>query len=191
MCATRLYHIPDIVHGPSQLDDVLKTKKTLAHHPMISGGRRAILYLRECDRALLVPAPLTIGVDELESTSDLHTFQWLNEFGEQAAIIRPDVTRTAISRHPKSRAKLPWTLIVCVEDHHDSRPNYLLHTLGVPFAGFENVYMPNGNVLVLKRSEINCKDILDVNPSDLGLITDVIVNAYIKDELPGAGLIQN
>ncbi|KAG1846003.1 hypothetical protein C8R48DRAFT_678016 [Suillus tomentosus] len=191
MCAMRIYHIPDIVHGPSQLDDIVTTKKILARHPMMSGGRRAALYARECDRALLVPVPLTIGVDELESTDDLHTFQWLNEFGDQAAVIHPNATRTIISRHPVSRANLPWTLIVCVEDHHDSRPNYLLHTLGVRFAGFENVYMPNGNVLVLKRSERNDREVLDVNPGDLELITEVIMNAYIRDELPGAGLIQN
>ncbi|KAG2130951.1 uncharacterized protein EDB93DRAFT_1108244 [Suillus bovinus] len=59
---------------PSQLEEVLETKKALAIHPIMSGGRQAALFARDCDRALLVPVPLMVRIDELETTDDLHTF---------------------------------------------------------------------------------------------------------------------
>jgi hypothetical protein len=146
----------------------------------MGGGRRGLLYARNYNRALLIPVPLTVGNDELNSTDDLHTFQWLNEFGEGTAIIHPNTRRTVISEHPTSRTLLPWTLVICVEDHAQSRPNYLLHSLGCSYAGFKNIYMPSGNVLVLKRDHEVCSDILDVNPDDVQTITDIIIRYYFS-----------
>jgi len=41
-CALRIYHIPDVLHGPSDLNEIVSTKETLTGHPVYIFGSYGI-----------------------------------------------------------------------------------------------------------------------------------------------------
>jgi hypothetical protein len=117
-----------------------------------------------------------IGIDEMKSTDDLYTSQWVNEYGREIpGIIQPMRNRRTIHNHPKNRLELPWTLVICIESEHISVHNNLLPLLKDRTGPRYLPNAPKGNILVLKQSKTLPINVLDVNPTDVALITEVIL----------------
>ncbi|KAG2090588.1 uncharacterized protein F5147DRAFT_658108 [Suillus discolor] len=167
----------------SHWEEIVHTKEILAGHPLVTGGWRGVLYARNCQEPHLVPVPLMIGIEEMKSTDDLYTCQWVNEYGRDLpAIIQPRRNRLTIQNHPHSKCALPWTLEICTESKTTSLHNNLLALLaqnGQIHPLLEKA--PIGNILVLKQGKTDANEVQDVNRADIAQITDVIVsNRWIE-----------
>lgn len=142
---------------------------------LLGGGRRGVLYATNCGCPILVPVMLMIEMHELTTTDHLFTEPWVNEFGRDAVMMQPAMCRNVFTTHPQNQTPLPFRLVVCHENHTQSRKNYLLSALGNNIAGFGKIFMPYGNILVLKTRIDNPEEVMDVNPSDMELITNIVL----------------
>ncbi|KAG1795862.1 hypothetical protein EV424DRAFT_1353359 [Suillus variegatus] len=161
---------------PADYEDILRAKVSMAINPLLGGGRRGVLYATSHGCPILIPIPLMIDTHELTTTDHLFTEPWVNEFGRDAIMMQPAVYRNTFTTHPKNQTPLPFRLVVCHENHDRSRKNYLLSALGSDIAGFGNIFVPYGNILVLKTKTDDPTNIIDVNSSDIDLITDVVLS---------------
>jgi hypothetical protein len=116
-----------------------------------------------------------IGVNEMTTTDHLYTHPWVNEFGRDAAVVHPRMFRNTFSTHPAKKTPLPFTLVVCHENHSASRKNYLLSSLGSGAVAHGDILTTYGNILVIKRRSGNPREVMDVNPADVDLITEVLL----------------
>lgn len=123
-----------------------------------------------------------IDTHELTTTDHLFTEPWVNEFGRDAIMMQPAVYRNTFTTHPKNQTPLPFRLVVCHENHDRSRKNYLLSALGSDIARFGNIFVPYGNILVLKTKTDDPTNIIDVNSSDIDLIMDVVLRWAICND---------
>lgn len=142
---------------------------------MLTGGRRGVLYGTFCAAPRLVQLPLHVGVNELWSSDDLFASLWLNEFGLDTPVINPKLERTCIHVHPVSGERLPFKLVFCVQYWLHREINYLLTSLADRLDCCEPETEYQGTIIVLKESPDTQGEVLDVNPSDIDLISDVLI----------------
>ncbi|KAG1894297.1 uncharacterized protein F5891DRAFT_1195433 [Suillus fuscotomentosus] len=167
-CSFRLHTSELLLYSPADYEDILRAKVSMAVNPLLGGGHRGVLYATSCGCPILVPVTLMIEMHELMKTDHLFTEPWVNEFGRDA-----------------NQTPLPFRLVVCHENHTQSRKNYLLSALGNDIAGFGKIFMPYGNILVLKMQADNPGEVMDVNPSDMELIMNIVLSMYRTRALQG------
>lgn len=134
-----------------------------------------MLYATSCDKPHLVPIFLICGTYQLKTTDHLFTQPWINEFGREATMMRPNMFRNSFSKHPINDAPLPFNLTICHENGAECAKNFLLASLVGDDAGKDNIFMPFGNILVMKTCAARPGEVIDVNPDDEKLITDIIL----------------
>lgn len=142
---------------------------------MLTGGRRGILYGAFCAAPRLIQVPLHLGVDELQTADDLFVSLWLNESGLDTPVISPRVEQTCIHTHPMSEDQLPFKLIFCVQYWLHWEINYLLTLLADGLGTSQPEMEYQGNIVILKESLEKEGEVLDVNPSDIDLISEVLI----------------
>ncbi|KAG1856865.1 hypothetical protein C8R48DRAFT_674829 [Suillus tomentosus] len=190
-CMIRQHNLGLTKTATTSEDQIMTVRQDIANHPMLSGGRRAALYGTFCNSPKLIQVPLHVGIDVLRSSDDLFMSLWINEFGLDAPMIDPTSQRTFIHAHPLSGEELPFTLVVCVQYWLHRQTNYLLTSLADRLGGSEHEWDYQGNIVVIKESRTEHGGVLDVNASDLDLISEVLICAAQCHIIPCAMIKQN
>ncbi|KAG1842478.1 hypothetical protein C8R48DRAFT_781075 [Suillus tomentosus] len=181
-CMIRRHNLGLTKTATTSEDQIMTVRQDIANHPlnkdvewwMLSGF-----------------VPLHVGIDVLRSSDDLFMSLWINEFGLDAPMIDPTSQQTCIHAHPLSGEELPFTLVVCIQYWLHHQTNYLLMSLADRLGGSEHEWDYQGNIVVIKESCTEHGGVLDVNASDLDLISEVLIRAAQCHIIPCAMIKQN
>jgi hypothetical protein len=111
----------------------------------------------------------------MTTTDHLYTHPWVNEFRQDAAVAHPRMFRNMFSTHPHPQTPLPFTLVICHENHSASTKIYLLSSLGSGAVVHGDILIPYGNILVIKTRSGDPREVKDVNPAGVDIITEVLL----------------